>query len=366
MDNSKLSSNGIFEQGKAMCLNFTRRDFLKTTGASLALLSMPMTMTGCVPIELPLIDPPEGNTTVSIVKKENVTDMVFSAIDMAGGIDEIRPGDKVLIKPNLTAFSCMFNVRVTTHPEVMRGVIRAVKEKTGAANITIADACAFNFSTKEVAAKSGLYDVIESEGVQFLAWETGQYVYVTHEWFNYLTFDLLVPQSLLEFDHFINVPMLKNHEMVLGANADYTCCIKNHVGVLNPMNRLNGVIGIHTPNLGEICAEINLAVPKCTMNVVDALTVVLSGGPAAWNMQYVEPGCVIAGKDRVACDSLAVAVLKHYAKVMGVDRPYVQKSVWDQAQIQRAIELNLGRGPENIHVVSDGIDNYSSIMAEWV
>lgn len=363
----KSTSGDIFRQGKEMCCKFSRRDFMKTTGASLALLATPLGLTGCDEIEqLPLIDPPVGNTTVSMIKKDDIIDMVLTAMDMAGGIDEINPGDKVLIKPNLTIHSNMFNARVTTHPEVIRGVIQAVKERTDPSNITVADACAFYMSTKNVAVNNGLYDVLEEEGVQFLAWEQGKYIKVTHECFDYLKFDLMVPESLYTNDHFINIPILKNHDMIVGANADFTCCIKNHVGVLNPLNRLNGGQGIHTPNLGEISAELNLAVPKHAMNVVDALTVILTGGPASDAMDYVEPGFVLAGKDRVACDSVAVAILKHYGREMNIDRPYVDKPVWEQAQIKRGIELNLGRSAQNIDVVQEGIDNFSSIMDEWV
>ena len=57
--------------------------------------------------------------------------MVNRAIELAGGLDEIRNGDTVVIKPNLTTGYSLPS-RVTTHPEVLRAVIRAVKARTPA------------------------------------------------------------------------------------------------------------------------------------------------------------------------------------------------------------------------------------------
>jgi uncharacterized protein (DUF362 family) len=294
--------------------------------------------------------------------------MVNRAIELAGGLGKIRSGDTVVIKPNLTT-GYQLATRVTTHPEVLRAVVRAVKQKTDAKNITVAEASAFTDpSTLEVARKVGVYDVVQSEGVNFLAWETEEYVKAISHQFQHITFRLLIPKSLTDsrFKHFINVPMLKNHDMVWISNADYTCCIKNHVGVLARENRTRGGgNGIHQRDLGEKIAEINLAVPKHTMNVVDALTVILEGGPASNHMKYTEPGLILASKDRVACDSVALAVLRYYASQMGIDRPYMEKSVWDQAQIVRAQELNLGRKKNRIRVAGEGVAEIDGILAQW-
>lgn len=47
-------------------------------------------------------------------------------------------------------------------------------------------------------------------------------------------------------------------------------------------------------------------------------------------------------KDRVACDSAGVAVLKYHALQQGITKNYTQKTVWQQRQIIRAGELGLG------------------------
>ncbi|MBN2027844.1 MAG: DUF362 domain-containing protein [Actinobacteria bacterium] len=354
-----------------------RRDFLKTSAMIAAGLIIPI---GCskpksaesvpvddvVRLEIPL--PPEGTATVGVVRKSDVSEMVYAAIAIAGGLDEIRSGDKVVIKPNLTT-GHSFETRVTTHPEVLRAVIRAVKARTDAANVTVAEASSYaDPSTLEVASKVGIYDVVLSEGVNWLAFEEDEYVEANSHDFRNLNFMLKIPKSLTDgsFQHFINVPMLKNHEAIKRSDAEYTCCIKNHVGILERDKRLHGGgKGIHLADLGEKVAELNLTVPMHTMNVVDALTVILSGGPASSRMTAVDAGLILASKDRVACDSVALAVLRHYASLHGVDRPYVEKSVWQQAQILRAQQLNLGRDKGDIRVIGDGVDEIDAILARW-
>jgi uncharacterized protein (DUF362 family) len=354
-----------------------RRGFLKISALVAAGLIIPL---GCdspqnagpAPVDdvlrLKMPAPPSGDITAAIVRQGDIGAMVNRAIELAGGLSEIRDGDSVAIKPNLTT-GYTFKTRVTTHPEVLRAVIKAAKARTDARNITVAEASSYaDPSTREVAEKVGVYDVVQSEGVNFLAWEEEEYVEASSHDFKHLNFMLKIPVSLTDgrFKHFINVPMLKNHDAVEVANAEYTCCLKSHVGVLEREKRtLGGGKGIHLKDLAEKIAELNLIVPEYVMNVVDALTVVLSGGPASSRMTAAHPGLIIASKDRVACDSLAVAALRHYASLQGIDRPYVGKPVWQQAQIVRAQQLNLGRDKSAIKIKSDGVDEIDAIMAMW-
>lgn len=353
-----------------------RRGFLKISALVAAGLVIPLGCTSPQNAEVPVDEvvrlsmpaAPSGDITAAIVGQGDIAGMVNRAIELAGGLDEIHEGDTVAIKPNLTTAADL-ETRVTTHPEVLRAVIRAVKIRTEANNITIAEASSYaDPSTREVARKVGILDVVQSEGVNFLAWEEEDYVEANSDDFKHITFVLKIPASLADgrFKHFINVPMLKNHDMVPETDVDYTCCIKSHVGVLERKKRISGGgKGIHTSDLGEKVAELNLVLPAYVMNVVDALTVILSGGPASALMVAAEPGLIIASKDRVACDSLGVAVLRHYAGLHGVDRPYVDKPVWQQAQIVRAQQLNLGRDRGAIKITSEGVSDIAAITAMW-
>lgn len=292
---------------------------------------------------------------------------VSRAIALAGGLNTILQGQTVVIKPNLTYQSA----EICTHVEVIRGVIKEVKKRTAAANITVADRSAFTSGTQQVADAIGLTAVLKEEGVNLLPWDDGEWVEATSASFKHIEYNLKVPKTLIDgtFDHFINVPILKNHEMVAGANADFTCCLKAHVGVVHPDSRLGGSDtwmsgGIHTADLGEKVAELNLVAPIHTMEVVDALTIVLTNGPGSGG-EYANANLILASKDRVACDSVAVAVLRYHAKLKNIDKPYVNKSVWAQASIVRARELKLGRGPEDIEISPENVAEIEAITKLW-
>ena len=67
----------------------------------------------------------------STYKKEEVFQRVKEAIDLIGGIENFaRPGNRVLLKVNLLSAKPPEKV-VTTHPEVVRAMVKLIKEKGG-------------------------------------------------------------------------------------------------------------------------------------------------------------------------------------------------------------------------------------------
>ena len=106
------------------------------------------------------------------------------------------------------------------------------------------------------------------------------------------------------------------------------------------------------------------------MNVIDGISALVNGGPTGTNARYTHPNIIIASKDRVACDSVGLALLKHQAKRVGItakEEPYIGESVWQAPQIMRAGQLGLGKAaPKNIKVNNLGVGEFESIMNEWV
>lgn len=188
---------------------------------------------------------------------------------------------------------------------------------------------------------------------------------VNEKW-KHITDEKRVPESLRkgQFDHFINAPILKNHTV---GNAGYTCCLKNFVGLLpyrGAGSRMSA--NIHTGDIAQKAAELGMIVPAITMNFVDATTPGLVNGPTPTTIADAG-GLIIASSDRVACDSLAVAVLKCYARMTNVSGSYVTTSVFTQPQLVRAAELGLGiNDPKQIEVLAQDVDNLADIMAQWV
>ena len=75
----------------------------------------------------------------------------------------------------------------------------------------------------------------------------------------------------------------------------------------------------------------------------------------------------MASKDRVACDSAALSVLKLHGAEKGVKREYVEKSVRDQVQLYYAAELGLGQcDPDRITIEDINVPRFDEIKANWV
>jgi uncharacterized protein (DUF362 family) len=292
---------------------------------------------------------------------------VREAVEAAGGLAEIEPGQRAFIKPNIVG-PVLLPGRITTNPHVVRAVIRLVKER-GAHAIVGDRGLIMPELTFRV---TGFSWACHREDAEAFRWSRAEYVRFfpnKRHWSK----GFRMPKILQEVDHFINVPVLKNHE---STNAEYTCCLKSFVGVCHPEDRGGqGADRFHVNNISEKIAELNLCA-KPLMNIVDATKTMVRGGPGDSWIQgdrlytvalWDKPGLVLASRDRVACDSVALSVLKLYGAENKVDRPYVAKSVWDQVQIYYAAELGLGQAePDKITIEDIKVPRFDEIRAHWV
>jgi uncharacterized protein (DUF362 family) len=306
----------------------------------------------------------------AVVAARGVTDSIEAAVReaviAAGGMDEIERGQTVMIKPNMCgpALGERYPGRITTNPEVVRAVIRICQER-GASRIYVGDRAMFWTDTAMHTA--GFAKVCKEEGAIAFPWDKSPYVLFMpgkRHWSK----GFHIPRILTQVDHFINVPLLKNHG-IMNSGAEFTCCLKSFVGVCLPKDRhLGGADELHTKNTGEKIAELNLSL-KPTINVVDATEIMVSGGPDGMSKKrsvWARPNTILASKDRVACDSLAVAMLKRYGAAANVGNAYVSKSVWDQVQIYYAAELGLGQAdPANITIEDVNVPLMDEIKQNW-
>ncbi len=353
---------------------YDRRRFLKTVGYGAIVAGVGIGCTSPIKAAKVLFHPGPGPlppvrnypllppAVVSLAMVgPSVETAVREAVEAAGGLGEIQKGQRVMIKPNVTGPSVNPRHPITTNPEVVRAVIRLVKER--GAHPMVGDRPAvmdeWSFS------RSGIPKVCGEESAELFPWSKSEYVRFEpkqRHWSN----GFRIPKILTEVDHFINVPMLKNHQWV---TAEFTCCLKAYVGVCHPKDRWQeGDNALHQNNIGEKIAELNLSV-KPLINIVDATSIMVKGGPDGLSAIgiWIPAGLVLASKDRVACDSLAVAVLKRHASAKKVDLPYVKKSVWDQVQIYRSAELGIGQAdPRLITLENIKVPDYDAIKASWV
>lgn len=327
---------------------------------------------GPEPLPPTRIYPPMPKAVVSVTAVRNsIEKAVREAVEAAGGISEIEPGQRVMIKPNITSpivWDLYPPGRITTNPEVIQAVIRMVKER--GAHPMVGDR---GFFLSELAFVTTGFDwVCNKEGAEGFPFNRSEYVRFFSKK-RHWSQGFRIPKILTEVDHFINVPVLKNHETNF---SDFTCCLKSFVGVCHPQDRrLAGADSLHVRNISEKIAELNLCL-KPLINIVDATTIMVRGGPgdclfwgdpfykvAVWD----QPNLILASKDRVACDSVALAVLKLSGADKKVDLDYVEKSVWDQVQIYYAAELGIGQAePEKITIEDIKVERFDEIKGNWV
>ncbi len=294
--------------------------------------------------------------------KDDLMSAVREAVLAAGGLEEIEPGQTVMIKPNMCgpALGGRLPGRITTNPEVLRAVIRLCKER--GARIIVGDRSMF--LTELAFRTTGFARVCREEKVEGLPWTRSEYV-----WFKpgkrHWSRGFRVAKVVMDADHFINLPLLKNHRVT---GADFTCCMKAMVGAIMPLDRYQeGPDALHTQNLSEKVAELNL-IKKPTINIVDALSIAVRGGPDGLSNRplWVDANLILASKDRVACDSVALATLRRFGEEQGVKLPYVDKKVWDQAQIYYAAELGIGQAdPAHIRIEDLHAPNFDQIRGAW-
>jgi len=153
---------------------------------------------------------------------------VQAALELIGGLDKIvRPGDVVVVKPNLAIAHGGRWVGRVTNPGVMDGVLQAVVD-CGGRPVVAEGTCEESFGTTTGFAKEiGLLDVCRRYGAEFVDLNEDEVQRVKVER------PLLWPEfhlgrRALQCDRFISVPVMKTHNA-----AGVTLGMKNLIGTLS-------------------------------------------------------------------------------------------------------------------------------------
>jgi len=169
---------------------------------------------------------PPKESTIALVRcesydREEVQDAVDRAVDLLGGMGRfVKPGDRVLLKPNLLSARPP-DRRVTTDPSVVRAVARRVQQAGG--RPVIGDSPALG-SFKRVARKTGMADVAQDMGIDIIELNNPTRVPLPP---GALHKTLEVASGALEADVVINLPKLKTHSQML-----LTLGVKNLFGTV--------------------------------------------------------------------------------------------------------------------------------------
>jgi len=237
---------------------------------------------------------------VSIVRCEDykqvrVYEAVLRAIDLLGGMRAfIKPGDKVLIKPNMLKARPP-EAAVTTHPEVVRAVIRLVAQAGGVP--IVGDSPGIGEMT-DVARRSGIQKVVEEEGAA-LADFTDSIILKGHGKFK----NFEVARCAAEANAIINLPKLKTHGMMVMTGA-----VKNLFGCIPGKKKAQWHLnsGIDHSAFARMLVELSVMLKPC-LNVVDAVIGMEGNGPGSGDPRQI--GLILAGQDPVSLDVISGVIL---------------------------------------------------------
>jgi uncharacterized protein (DUF362 family) len=103
-------------------------------------------------------------------------------------------------------------------------------------------------------------------------------------------------------------------------------------------------------NPAEAAAELNILVNP-DLVVMDGTRSLVSYGEGDDAGEVRDTNMIIASGDRIANDIVGLSIIKSY----GIWPNVVDKEVWDQPTIKRALELGLGRNKEEIKILGESL-----------
>lgn len=275
---------------------------------------------------------------VAFVKTEDRGKGVKSSISTLG-LNPTKNKD-VLIKPN---YNTADPTPGSTHNDTLMALVDEIWNM-GAKSISLGERS--YPLTQEVMEKKGIVPLLKQKDVQIINFddlEKKDWVEFKPEnshWRN----GFRIARPILETECLISTCCLKTHQF----GGVFTLSLKLHVGVVPTfrhgyqyMNELH-----QSPYQQEMIAEVNQPFSPDII-VLDGIDAFTDGGPATG--KRAKGNIFLASGDRVAIDAVGVAVLK----TIGSNEAITQRKIFDQRQIARASELDIGvSSPSEIEVIS--------------
>jgi uncharacterized protein (DUF362 family) len=267
----------------------TRRKFLKTTAAGIALdlVGGPSFLETKEDYDLVAI----SGEPVAATRK---------ALEAMGGISRfVKKGQRVVLKPNMS-FSRTPDFSATTHPLVVVTVAQACIE-AGAQQVLILDHTLQR--PEPCLERTGIRDACKDiPGVHVFAIQERKFFREIKVPQGKVLERVEVMKEILDSQVLINIPVAKSHSAT---------------GVSLGMKGLMGMIwdreSFHSQlNINQAIADLGTVI-KPQLTILDATRALVSGGPGGPG-EVKRPNLVIAGIDPVAVDSYGVSVVPWYGQ----------------------------------------------------
>jgi len=261
--------------------------------------------------------------------------------DLGGLAAWVRPGQTVLLKPNMLSARTPEQA-VTTHPEVVRALIRMVRAVGG--KPIVADSACSAIQIERVWEKTGFKAMCSEESVPLVNLEQAGSVQ-----FNRAGVVYSVAKPVLEAALVINMPKLKTHMLTVLTNA-----VKNIFGTLPGFQKT--MLHKQYPTPDQFCAflaELYTRV-KPGLTITDAVVAMDGNGPSAGDL--VPLGFLAGSTDGVALDAAMCHILKialNKVSYLGLlQRAGVGTIDWSQIEMVGNVPLPLQSPPFRVPVTA--------------
>lgn len=274
-----------------MRCGMNRREFLLRAAAATAAMTGAAALGGGLRVPrvmaAPRLDRYRPPIDLAVAKGGSPAANALAAVAALGGFAKfIRPGDRVVIKPNPVGTSPPEKA-IHTHPEIVEAVIRECL-RVGAREVVAVSA-----DDADSARRNGTVAAVErGGGILKLISKPEEFRPVFIPRGRAIT-KIDLAAELQNADVFINLPIAKHH-----AATRVTLSMKNLMGLVRDAQ------SFHRIDLHQCIADLATAVPH-DLVIMDANHVLLTNGPVGPGKVLVA-GQVVAGVDPVAVDSYAL------------------------------------------------------------
>ena len=225
---------------------------------------------------------------------------IRKSVDDLGGIRcFVSAGERVLLKPNMLA-ARRPDEAITTHPEVLRAVIRMVRDAGGVPVVGDSPAGrATERILRNLAEKTGIAGVCREEGVDFaLFLEYDTVAYPDGK----VARSFPLARTLSMVDAVISLPKLKTHSL-----TGFTGAVKNCFGLVHGLKKAEYHLRMKTPEaFSEMLVDlVGCVAPRLT--IMDGVQGMEGDGPSAGEARIL--GVVLASSDPHALDLVAARIV---------------------------------------------------------
>jgi uncharacterized protein (DUF362 family) len=239
-----------------------------------------------------------GRVRDAVNREAVVADVVEAMNAFRPAASMIRPGSRVVIKPNLTVDTKAWEQGIVTNPHVVEGIIRYAQQ-ADPAGIVIAEATACGLDNKKAFRMNGYEEVASRTGAVIVDLYDEDFVPVPVR-NGMAAKEIKVAGRVLEADFLINVPTMKTH-----VATGVTLCLKNLKGVLPEAEKRRS----HFLGVNKFVTDLN-SIVRPDLCVIDGTIAMEGDGPTQGTPVHL--GVLLIGNDPVATDMIAT-------RVMGLD-----------------------------------------------